>query len=1243
MNQLLTRLSIWALILISIVYSNRSLATHIPGANITYECDPNDPLTYTFTLTLFRVCPGTHPITMGSTYFSMTNTCGLTNPVMPTFNQVGVAEDVNQLCSSATSDCSGGTSPGLWKYTYEATITLPADCDSWTISYNLCCRDQSSNLANGTSNDMNVSTTMNTLTAPCDNSPVVTSVPMPYACANTTFNYCLTTMDPEGDSTTFTMVTPSSTGGAPIPYLAGFSVTQPLNNFTLDPLTGCISFNHPTTGNFVVAIRIDSFDDNGNLISSIIHDFQVIVMSCTNTPPANPVGGMQNFSGTGTQLGPNTIGACYGDAVCFDVVFEDLVDVGDNITIQQDGTGAMPGATFVQTGTNPATGTFCWTVQPGYTSNVVTFIAEDDGCPVMGTSGFGVNFNIATGVFAGPDPNICGSQTAQLQANGANNYTWTPGTGLSCTNCPNPVASPAITTTYTLTGDLVGTCPNVDQITVNVVPDFTPTMNPISTTICANEIAQLDVSGPGALGPYTYDWSPISTLNDPAISNPLAQPLASTTYTVTMTSLDGCVKTETTDVIVSGIGPTVTIVPSDTTICPGESIPYSLNAQVLPVMCGLSAGCTGTSSYVELGTATTASSTYSPFYGSSSTTIDYTKKIQYIYTAAELNALGYNGGTIRDIALYTTTIASYLHDDVTIWIGCTSLDEFSSTAFEPVGNLTQVYGPTNNINPINGGWTSFDINDWDWDGTSNLIIQFCTTEDNVEGNNGIESVRYSTTTPAYRCNYDFSSTVASCSEATGSRLTSRANMRFNICVADVVSPTYTWSPGATLSATNISNPTASPTSAISYVVDVTANGCTGSGIAQVNIDNSNSVVASNDVSWCVGDPPINLDAQFMINGVPTSAATGANCYDQTISYANPALLTGTNNFSFTGTPAVSTGGTLTINAYGDLDGAVAGTNEEMWTVYDENSNLLGTAGGSNTQCGFLHTVVIPLSAAQLNAWLANGSVDFSGVDVAGNVSATLCGVGQDLLELRLEIDCPAGSGYIWSPAATLDDPNLQSPTATPSVTTTYYVTTTAGTCSALDSVIVTWCDPLPIELISFSGYNSGELNELFWQTATEMNNDYFILQRSVDGMNFNDLMEVDAVGNSMTMEEYRTLDMDPITGVNYYRLKQVDTDGSYGYSETIVVNTERVGYFHIYPNPTTNDLFIDISTEVEDGQHTIIISDIAGKIIREQMEFSHLQKTYKVNNFAALSRGMYLVKILDMNDEVLSVERISKQ
>ena len=151
-------------------------------------------------------------------------------------------------------------------------------------------------------------------------------------------------------------------------------------------------------------------------------------------------------------------GAFFGDGT-----FEDAIDVTDNLSIQTDGTTLFPGATFTQTGNNPVTGTFCWTVVPGNTGNVVTFIVQDDGCPVMGTSGFGVNIDIITGVYAGPDASVCGSVPVQLNAIGGASFTWAPATGLSCTNCPNPVANPAVSTLYTVTSNLSGSCSNTDQ------------------------------------------------------------------------------------------------------------------------------------------------------------------------------------------------------------------------------------------------------------------------------------------------------------------------------------------------------------------------------------------------------------------------------------------------------------------------------------------------------------------------------------------------------------------------------------------------------------------------------------------------------------------------------------------------------------------------------------------------------------------------------------------------------------
>jgi hypothetical protein len=551
-----------AIILLCCLAPQKAYASHIPGANITYTCDPSNPLQYTFTLTMFRRCPGTLGTTVSSGNFTISNTCGLANPTIPTFNQVGVARDVNQLCDSTTSACAGGSNPSVWMYTYEAVVTLPANCDSWNMAFALCCRDASSNLSGGSGNTMACSTTLNTATSPCNNSPVVTAAPIPYACTNTPFSYCLTTSDQEGDSVTYRMIAPATTGQNPIAHAAGFSPTAPLNGFTLDPLTGCISFNHPNTGNYVVAFMIEEYDRNGNLKSAIVHDFQILVINCTNTPPNNPIGGITNVSGNGNQVNSNTIAACVGQSFCFDVTFEDLVDVNDTIIVVTDALNLFPGATFTQTGVNPVVGTFCWTVVPGNTGTVATFIGEDDGCPVKGTSALGVNIDIIQGVYAGPDASVCGGTPVQMNATGGSTFNWSPATGLSCTNCPNPIANPAVTTTYTVTGNLSGSCSNSDQVTItveNVPPTATITGN---IGICTG--GAITSNTLTATGGTNYLWNTGATTNSIVVS-----PGATTDYSVIVTNfINGCEAYDTATVTVAPVPePRV----RDITICNGNS------------------------------------------------------------------------------------------------------------------------------------------------------------------------------------------------------------------------------------------------------------------------------------------------------------------------------------------------------------------------------------------------------------------------------------------------------------------------------------------------------------------------------------------------------------------------------------------------------------------------------------------------------------------------------------------------
>ncbi len=99
--------------------------------------------------------------------------------------------------------------------------------------------------------------------------------------------------------------------------------------------------------------------------------------------------------------------------------------------------------------------------------------------------------------------------------------------------------------------------------------------------------------------------------------------------------------------------------------------------------------------------------------------------------------------------------------------------------------------------------------------------------------------------------------------------------------------------------------------------------------------------------------------------------------------------------------------------------------------------------------------------------------------------------------------------------------------------------------------------PLPIELLSFQGRTVGAVNELYWSTASEHNNDHFDLERSADGEHFTRIGTVDGAGDSQTRIDYTFTDADPERGMNHYRLKQVDVDDVFTYSPVISLHNER--------------------------------------------------------------------------------------
>ncbi|MCE3279181.1 MAG: hypothetical protein K0S44_1372 [Bacteroidetes bacterium] len=144
---------------------------------------------------------------------------------------------------------------------------------------------------------------------------------------------------------------------------------------------------------------------------------------------------------------------------------------------------------------------------------------------------------------------------------------------------------------------------------------------------------------------------------------------------------------------------------------------------------------------------------------------------------------------------------------------------------------------------------------------------------------------------------------------------------------------------------------------------------------------------------------------------------------------------------------------------------------------------------------------------------------------------------------------------------------------------------------------LTYGAPLPIELISFAAVVCDRDICLDWITASETNNDYFTVERSSDGMNFESLSQLDGAGNSTATLTYSFIDHSPLSGTGYYRLKQTDFDGRSTYSSIKPVDfaADQEFSFVVYPNPNTGS---DISLEVNaplDQEILVVVKDISGK------------------------------------------------
>jgi type 1 fimbria pilin len=162
---------------------------------------------------------------------------------------------------------------------------------------------------------------------------------------------------------------------------------------------------------------------------------------------------------------------------------------------------------------------------------------------------------------------------------------------------------------------------------------------------------------------------------------------------------------------------------------------------------------------------------------------------------------------------------------------------------------------------------------------------------------------------------------------------------------------------------------------------------------------------------------------------------------------------------------------------------------------------------------------------------------------------------------------------------------------------------------------------LPVALLSFDAVVSNNEVVLQWTTASEINNDYFSIERSTDGRSFETVGIVNGAGNSNRLITYTKNDPEPVKGISYYRLKQIDYDGSFEYSQLVSVkfSETKPSEILLYPNPN-NGVFRVQNTGAEEIPFRI--NDMQGRLV---VASETDPMSIKEFNHSNLKAGLYTI------------------
>ena len=198
------------------------------------------------------------------------------------------------------------------------------------------------------------------------------------------------------------------------------------------------------------------------------------------------------------------------------------------------------------------------------------------------------------------------------------------------------------------------------------------------------------------------------------------------------------------------------------------------------------------------------------------------------------------------------------------------------------------------------------------------------------------------------------------------------------------------------------------------------------------------------------------------------------------------------------------------------------------------------------------------------------------------------------------------------------------------------VTINPGTVASNVNFGIAYNIDLPVDLLNFNGALNNEIATLKWVVANEINFSKYELERSFDGVNFNKIASIAARHNANQQDTYTQ--NDDLTGHNgkvYYRLRMINQDNSFKYSNIVIVRLGKIRLTEIYPNPFMESIRVEIDSKISD-KATVRITDLNGiQIVRQQHKLEIGGNQFSINNLAKLAQGTYLLEVFTSTDRLM--------